>query len=130
MNKIENNSSVRRKIQELLDSKKYIGEMSAKGFILKRNFGVRRLPIYGNAEGDFYRLKIKNEVIHETLLWISVFMMSLLTLFSLWNQIYEIAIICIIFLLLIYLMNRQRIKDELKYFHQSIAELEMDESTH
>lgn len=118
----------RQKIQLLLDSEKYIGDITSKGFILKRNFGIRRLPIYGYLEGNTYRLQIKNEVLHEILLWVSLFMMSSLFVFAIFHFIYEIALFCVVFILLLYLMNRQRKKDEIRLFYETLEDLENSES--
>ena len=127
MSKLKPMNLNRQKIQRLLDSKKYIGEISNNGFIIKRNFGTRRLPIYGFLEGNTYRPQIKNEVLHEILLWISLFMMSSLFVFSIFHLILEIALFCIVFILLLYLMNRQRKKDEMRMFYETLEELESEE---
>lgn len=127
MSKLKPMNLNRQKIQRLLDSKKYIGEISNNGFIIKRNFGTRRLPIYGFLEGNTYRPQIKNEVLHEILLWISLFMMSSLFVFSIFHHILEIALFCIVFILLLYLMNRQRKKDEMRMFYETLEELESEE---
>ena len=127
MSKLKPMNLNRQKIQRLLDSKKYIGEISNNGFIIKRSFGTRRLPIYGFLEGNTYRPQIKNEVLHEILLWISLFMMSSLFVFSIFHLILEIALFCIVFILLLYLMNRQRKKDEMRMFYETLEELESEE---
>lgn len=126
MSKLKPPDLNRQKIQRLLDSEKYMGEISSNGFIIKRNFGIRRLPIYGFLEGNTYRLQIKNEVLHETLLWVSFFMMSSLFVFSIFHLIFEVALFCVVFILLLYLMNRQRKKDEIRMFYETLDELESE----
>ncbi|MXV38883.1 hypothetical protein GO491_09405 [Flavobacteriaceae bacterium Ap0902] len=123
MAKIPNNEKQRERIQQLLDQNYYIGNLSSRGFIIKRNFGIRRLPLYGKFEKDTIQIEIKNEFVHQVFYIFGILLFIVLIVFALYQTNYLMAGMVSIILVLLLLDDYHRKNKELKIFLEKIKEV-------
>lgn len=112
---LPNNQTTRSAIQKLLDNKNYVGELTSKGFIIKRNYGVRRQPIYGVFnEQNQIEVQVKNEIIHQIVYIFGLLIMLALSVFALLQGIYIVTLLTLIIGSLVFASDRHQKKKELK----------------
>ena len=110
------------KLQKLVSDKIYVGEISSHGFILKRNFGTRRLPIYGVLKDNNFKITAKNEALHEYFLWIAVILMLGILFFAAYHYMFLVVGINAVFILVMFLMDKQRKQKEIEQFFNALKE--------
>ncbi len=124
---LENTTQNQAKLQKLLDKQLYIGELGKKGFIFKRNFGARRMPVYGILKDSHYELKAKNETIHDYFMWVALVLMFGVLLFAAYHENYFVVGANSIFILLMFMMDRHRKKSEMEQFLKTFNEVTIPE---
>lgn len=125
-NTLENTAHTQAKLQKLLDDKLYIGDLGTKGFIFKRNFGARRMPVYGILNENHFEVKAKNETIHDYFMWVAIILMLGILLFAAYHKIYFVVVANSIFILLMFMMDRHRKKKEMEQFFKAFEEASVD----
>ena len=126
-NTIDNSAQTRAKLQKLLDDKTYVGDLGAKGFIIKRNFGARRMPVYGILNENHFEVKAKNETVHDYFMWVGLVLMLGVLLFAAYHKNFFIVGANSIFILLMFLMDRHRKKKEMEQFFKAFNEVSTEE---
>lgn len=117
MKTLPNSPATQSAIAHLLEQKYYVGSISSKGFILKRNFGTRRLPIYGKliSEGS-YEIQAKNELIHQIAMSIGMFSFGALAVVLFFQERYGVGVLLLMVTVLVHLSDLRQRKKEVKTF--------------
>lgn len=121
-NILENSPETTAKLQQLIDNKVYVGEIMPGGFILKRNFGIRRIPVYGTLEDNNFKVKAKNETLHEYFLWSALLLMMGILIFAAYHYMFLVVGVNAIFIIVMFLMDKQRKQKEIEQFFNALKE--------
>ncbi|MDO5656690.1 MAG: hypothetical protein Q4G27_11195 [Flavobacteriaceae bacterium] len=122
-NKLANTPTHRQSIQQLINEKKYVGSLSEKGFLLKRNFGNRRLTLFAIINSnDEFEINPKNELVHQIFYIFSYILILALSIFLFFKGEYFLATIILIMIALVGLSDRMRKKKELELFFQQLQQ--------
>lgn len=124
MLKISNNPSHRNAIHHLIQEDYYVGSVSSKGFIIKRNFGIRRLTLYGIFESEEIIIKAKNEFLHQVFLIFGFILFIFLMGLTIYMQEYWVSLLLLILIILMGLDNQNRIRNEYKLLEETLAKLQ------
>ena len=124
---LDNTTQNQANLQKLLDNQVYIGELGKNGFIFKRNFGTRRMPVYGILKEGHYELKAKNETIHDYFMWVALVLMFGVLLFAAYHENYFVVGANSIFILLMFIMDRHRKKNEMEQFLKALNEVSIQD---
>lgn len=100
----------------MLDEAYYVGELTENGFILKRNFGNRRQPIFGMLHKNHFEIKVKNEIVHQIFYIFGALLLLSLMIFLLSKGDYALSLLVLVMMALIFISDRYQRKKELKLF--------------
>lgn len=117
---IPNNPQYQNAIKQLLQDELYVGNIGKRGFIIKRNFGVRRLPIFGEFKEDTIKISVKNEFLHQVFYVFGMLLILFLVGFTIYASQYIYSLLLIVILVLIYLEDYNRKNKEFKLFQEKI----------
>lgn len=125
MKKVSNPSDFIKKIKKLIADKIYLGEITTNGFIIKRNYGVRRLAVYGqlNAQKDLI-IKAKNEILFQISYYIGIVILLILICLLFYIQNYKVALLCLSMLILIILAENHQRQKEIKQLLKNVANMD------
>ena len=114
---IPNNPGVKVVIKHLIDENYYVGNFTENGFILKRNYGVRRMQLFGNLnENGEWVISSKNELLHQMLYVFGLILTAGLGIFSFIQKGYFLAFSSLVIISLIFLADRHQKQKEIKMF--------------
>ena len=110
-------------LQQLISHQKYIGKIKDSEFILKRNFGARRLLIVGKKVGNRFEVKIKNEVAHQFLLVIFSLVLLIISIVLFINKQWIYGLIILPILGLIYVEDNYRKNKEFGLLQKNLYKI-------
>lgn len=110
-------------VEFLVNEKYYQGEISSNGFLIKRNFGVRRLVIEGvkNQSGKI-EIAVRNEFFHQILYISGMVIIGILAVFMMLQGEYIWSLISVVIALLLWLSNSYQKNKELETLMHYIRE--------
>ncbi|MGI9527714.1 MAG: hypothetical protein ACR2MS_11455 [Weeksellaceae bacterium] len=123
MPKLENTPQNHANIHKLLEEEYYIGNISSKGFIIKRNFGVRRLALYGKFQEKSVIISAKNEFLHQVFYIAGLLLFIFLIGLTLYQAQFGISALLAVFTGLILLDDYHRKNKEYKIFLETLEKV-------
>ena len=120
MKTIPNTPEIHQQIRQLIADNYYTGELSPGGFILKRNYGIRRLTLYGTINENHFEVKAKNELFHQILYAFGYILILALGVFLIFKGDYGLALLILAMIGLVTLADRQRKKQEIDHLLRNL----------